>query len=131
MPMILYLTAKTSSKDILLDSIELRTKDNETLFLEWDESDIARTDTGFNARYKGVYFNHEYSNGLGEKLRDAVISDMTWDIPDGEELESEPVIIWMEFYDSGHIYKIDPTVRSNITQEKEKAYGETKGKQTT
>ena len=129
--MILYLTAKTSAKDILLDSIELRTKDNETLFLEWDESDITRTDTGFDARYKGVYFNDEYANGLGEKLRDAVISDITWDIPDEKESESEPVIICMEFDDSGHIYQIDPMSRSNITQEKEKAYGETKGKQTT
>ena len=59
----LYLSARTNVPDIVIDYIEVKFKNGVTTSLTWDESDISRTDTGFDARYKGVYFGEEYANG--------------------------------------------------------------------
>lgn len=61
--MILYLNAKTKSKDVCLDCIHLVQSDGTEAILTWDESTIFRSDEGFSARYKGLYFNEEYANG--------------------------------------------------------------------
>ena len=60
--MILYLSASTDLEDLVIDYIEVKLVTGETVSLNWDESDIERLDTGFHARYKGVYFDEEYAN---------------------------------------------------------------------
>ena len=52
--MILYLDARTTVKDLMIDYIEVELANRETASLNWDESDIGRADDGFSARYKGV-----------------------------------------------------------------------------
>lgn len=93
----LYLTAKTSIPDLYIDYIEVRLASGEEVSLNWDESDITRSPTGFSARYKGVYFGEEYANGKLEQLRDMEIVD----IGVYYETEHEPdiTIEIMEFVD--------------------------------
>jgi len=72
----LYLTAETNIPDLMIDYIEVRLKDGSTTSLNWDESDISRSDTGFDARYKGVYFDEEYANGRINELEGCEITDV-------------------------------------------------------
>ena len=72
----LYLTAATNILDVYIDFIEVRLNNGETVSLNWDESSIDRTDTGFEARYKGVHFNEEYANGQLPDLKDFEITDI-------------------------------------------------------
>lgn len=72
----LYLTAKTNIPDVYVDFIEVRLSSGEVVSLNWDESDISRSDDGFSARYKGVYFNEEYANGRIEDLKGLEIIDI-------------------------------------------------------
>lgn len=72
----LYLTAKTNIPDVFIDFIEVQLKNGERVSLNWDESDISRTETGFDARYKGVYFGEEYGNGRIADLEGLEISDI-------------------------------------------------------
>ena len=65
--MILYLDARTTVKDLMIDYIEVELANRETASLNWDESDIGRADDGFSARYKGVYFGEVYANGRLEQ----------------------------------------------------------------
>ena len=58
--MILYLQATTNVQDLIIDYIEVKLKSGKTVSLNWDESGINRSETGFDARYKGVYFDEEY-----------------------------------------------------------------------
>lgn len=74
--MILYLSAKTNMPDVYIDYIEARLKNGNTVSLNWDESDITRTEDGFEARYKGVYFGEEYANGRINDLDGMKISDI-------------------------------------------------------
>lgn len=73
--MILFVTVKTNLKDAYIDFIEITTP-SKLLTLDWDESDITRTDYGFSARYKGVYFNGEYANKRINELKHGFISDV-------------------------------------------------------
>lgn len=58
--MILYVSAKTDVPDMI---IEIRLASGKVITVDWDESNISRTATGFFARYKGVYFDEKYANG--------------------------------------------------------------------
>lgn len=100
--MILYLTAKTESKDVVIDYIEVRLNNGKQVSLNWDESDIVRDDDGFTARYKGIYFDEEYANGKIELLHDLNIVEVGLY---SEENEDYPVTITeIEFYDANESY---------------------------
>ena len=99
--MILYLSARTTVKDLMIDYIEVELASGETVSLNWDESDIGRTDDGFSARYKGLYFGEAYANGRLEQLQDMKITDI------GLYPESDTplniCITSMEFEDGGRL----------------------------
>ena len=64
----LYLTAKTAMKDLVIEYIEVRLLNGKTITLTWDESEFGINDGVFTARYKGVYFDEVYGNGLYKEL---------------------------------------------------------------
>lgn len=72
----LYLTAKTAMKDLVIDYIEVNLKNGKTISLTWDESEFGIEDGLFTARYKGVYFDAVYGNGLINELRDMQIAEI-------------------------------------------------------
>lgn len=67
--MILYLQAVTSVPDLIIDYIEVEKRGGTVVSLNWDESEISRSEWGFSARYKGVYFDEEYANGKLDELK--------------------------------------------------------------
>ena len=73
--MILYLQATTNVQDLVIDYIEVKLKSGKTASLNWDESGINRSETGFDARYKGVYFDEEYTHHTGTADIPCRISD--------------------------------------------------------
>lgn len=73
--MILEVEVLTNTDDVVIDYIELTTPEG-IITVDWDTSEISRSDTGFVASYKGVYFNSKYANGEISRLRDASISDV-------------------------------------------------------
>lgn len=103
--MILYLSASTDLEDLLIDYIEVRLATGETVSLNWDESDIERLDTGFNARYKGVYFGEEYANGKLHSLREMQIDKIGIYAESGSY--SDIVITEMIFEDAGEQYDME------------------------
>ena len=66
--MILYVDATTNCPDVVIDFIEVRLQSGAIVSLNWDESGIDRSETGFSAVYKGVYFGEEYANGKLDQL---------------------------------------------------------------
>ena len=56
----LYLSVDTDIEDLEIDYIEVKLATGETVTVEWDESDIAWEENGFDARCKGVYFDDEF-----------------------------------------------------------------------
>ena len=50
----LYLSVDTDIEDLEIDYIEVRLVTGEIVTVDWDESDIAWEENGFDARYKGV-----------------------------------------------------------------------------
>ena len=74
--MILYLQAKTTATDLMIDYIEVSLTDGTTVSLNWDESCIDRDETGFGATYKGVYFNEEHADGRIDELRGMQVVDV-------------------------------------------------------
>ena len=48
-----YLSVDTDIEDLEIDYIEVKLVTGETVTVEWDESDIAWEENGFDARYKG------------------------------------------------------------------------------
>lgn len=74
--MILYLQAKTTATDLMIDYIEVSLKDGTTVSLNWDESYIDRDETGFGATYKGVCFNEEHADGRIDELREMQVIDV-------------------------------------------------------
>ncbi len=97
--MILYLTANTSIPDLYIDYIEVRLASGEEVSLNWDESDISRSPSGFSARYKGVYFGEEYADGKLEQLRNMKIVDIG--IYYESEHDPDITIEIMEFVEAG------------------------------
>ena len=72
--MILYLGASTAYPDLMIDFIEVRLKSGILVSLNWDYSEIMRTEKGFDAIYKGVYFDEEYAAGKLQELKDVEIT---------------------------------------------------------
>lgn len=67
--MTLYLQAKTIATDLMIDYIEVSLADGTIVSLNWDTSYIDRDDNGFDATYKGVYFNEEHADGRINELQ--------------------------------------------------------------
>jgi hypothetical protein len=90
--MIMYLTARTKHPDIVIDYIEVKFSNEKVVSLSWDESDITRYEDGFNARYKGIYFNEEYANGrIGEMFNMEIVEVGVY-YEDNEDLASIDIL---------------------------------------
>ena len=74
--MALYLQAKTTVTDLMIDFIEVSLTDGTIVSLNWDASYIDRDDNGFDATYKGVYFNEEHADGRIDELQEMQIVDI-------------------------------------------------------
>lgn len=103
--MILYLKACTDLKDLMIDYIEIKLVTGEIVSLNWDESDIERLDNGFNARYKGIYFDEEYANGKLDCLYGMEIDKLGIYAESGSY--SDIVVTEMTFDDIGCQYNSD------------------------
>ena len=71
--MTLYLQAKTTVTDLMIEYIEVSLTDGTIASLSWDATYMDRDDNGFDAKYKGVYFDEEYANGRIDELQDMQI----------------------------------------------------------
>ena len=91
----LYLSANTNIPDIYIDYIEVILTTGEQVSLNWDYSDIDRSEDGFCARYKGVYFGEEYANGRLAELKEITIVEVGY----YTEMDVEPVILEIEEMD--------------------------------
>lgn len=70
----LYLSVDTDIEDLEIDYIEANLATGEAVTVDWDESDIAWEENGFDARYKGVYFDEEYANEKLSSLRENILT---------------------------------------------------------
>ena len=108
--MILYLKAATSVPDLVIDYIEVELQNKKTVSLNWDESCIDRTKSGFYAKYKGVYFNEEYANGKLSELEGMKVIEI------GLYSETEGTggitVLEMLFEDDGRELEIAPPIYS-------------------
>lgn len=92
--MIIYLTVKTTVKDLVIDYIDVILTNGRRVSLNWDESDIIRTSNGVEACYKGIHLSEDSAQvhfaeldemsivtiGLyseSEKAMDIYVSDLT------------------------------------------------------
>ena len=98
----LYLSADTDIEDVEIDYIEVKLATDEIVTVDWDESDIAWEDNGFNARYKGVYFDEEYANGKLSSLHGMQIEYIN--LYTESDSNSDIVITDMIFEDEGEQY---------------------------
>ena len=73
--MLLTVKAKTSVKDLIIDYIQITTETGQSIALNWEQSHVTRTDTGFEAEYLGVCFDEKPAD---EKLMD--LAGMTVDV---------------------------------------------------
>lgn len=71
--MILCLKAKTDIPEMVIDFIEVKLQSGQTVSLTWDESESGVVDGIFTGRYKGVYFDEDYSNGRIQELKELQI----------------------------------------------------------
>lgn len=105
----MYIKAETQDKEIVIDYIRLIGKSGTEIFVDWDESEIARNENGFSARYKGISFQSEefdgrYANGLGEHLDGATVDYIGVSYAESEEKTLE---IDMVFDDDGVLYAVN------------------------
>ena len=119
--MILSVEVTTSSPDLFIDYIEVRLGTGQTVSLNWDESEIERTETGFSARYKGVCFGEEYANGRIRELQNmkvdevglysesGEVSDFTIEKMVFEDGENLPLTIYNAYHIQEDAGKIDDT----------------------
>lgn len=118
--MILEVEALTNTNDIVIDYIELNTPEG-TIAVDWDTSEISRSDTGFVASYKGVYFNNKYANGEISRLKDATISDVQIYTESDEFDGYFELTGFLSFYDDNISIEIPVSNRNfNITVEGER-----------
>lgn len=82
---------------LCIDFIELELNSGEVVSITWDESDIDRSDDGFEARYKGVQFGEEYANGRLDELKD--FSNITVSIYTETDMPCDMVVNEMLFVD--------------------------------
>ena len=68
----LYLIAKTTVKDLVIDYIDVVLTNGCRVSLNWNESEIERTHTGFKASYKGLHISEN-----SEKVHFAELEKMT------------------------------------------------------
>ena len=123
----LYLSVDTDIEDLEIDYIEVKLVTGETVMVDWDESDIARRDDGFDASYKNVYFDEEYADGklsslLGMQIEyinlftesdsdsDIVITDMTFE-DEGEQYTPEHLLPYV-ISDSEEEFDIETCCRA-------------------
>ena len=66
--MLLMVKANTSVKDLIIEYIEITNELGKNITLNWEQSEVTRTDTGFEGSYLGVCF--------GEKLADGKLSEL-------------------------------------------------------
>lgn len=71
--MILYLKARTDFNDLTINFIKIELSSGRLEYLTWDESESGITDGIFTARYKGVYFDEDYSNGRISELNNMCV----------------------------------------------------------
>lgn len=71
--MILCLTAKTDIPEMVIDFIEVKLQSGQTVSLTWDESESGVINGIFTGRYKGVYFDEDYTNGKIKELKNLQI----------------------------------------------------------
>lgn len=69
----LYLQAKTTVTDLMIDFIEVSLTDGTIVSLNWDTTYMDRDDNGFDATYEGVYFDEEHADGRIDELQDMQI----------------------------------------------------------
>ncbi len=101
--MILFLNATTATKDLFVDYIEVKLCTGQTVSLNWDESEIGRTESGFTARYKGVYFDEEYANGRIKELENMKVVEVGLYSDTESENVSSVSFDEMEFWDDEEI----------------------------
>ena len=92
----------TNIEDLEIDYIEVKLVTGEIVTVEWDESDIAWEENGFDARYKGVYFDEEYANGKLSSLHGMQIEYINRNTE--SDSDSDIVITDMTFEDGGEQY---------------------------
>ena len=98
----LYLSADTDIEDLLIDHIEVKLVTGETVFIDWDQSEIERLDNGFDACYRSVSFDQEYANGKLSSLCGMQINKVGLDSE--SEIDSDIVITDMMFEDDEEQY---------------------------
>lgn len=128
--MIAYVKAITKSADACIDAIVLRKSNGDETILTWDESMVSRTDYGFEARYKGVYFDEVYANGKPEEVENATLSDVIC-YTDSLEDDSEVRIFSLEIIDESSVLQImtrEEKIKAilNISEEEMQAVGDCK-----
>ena len=72
--MVLCVNVKTKINDLIIEYIEVILKNGEFVNLNWDYSEIERTDDGFTAFYRGVCFGEERAKDCLTKLEDLTIA---------------------------------------------------------
>ena len=97
--MILYVEAKTNVKDLVIEYIEVILNNGRRVSLNWDESEITRTNDGFEAKYRGVYFGEEYANGCIDQLDMMGIADVGVYTEDESDNPIQLTIEEMQFID--------------------------------
>lgn len=66
--MLLTVKADTSVKDLVIDYIEVICESGRSISLNWEQSNVRKTETGFYADYLGVCFNDKLANGKLHEL---------------------------------------------------------------
>ena len=92
----------TNIEDLEIDYIEVKLVTGEIVTVEWDESDIAWEENGFDARYKSVYFDEEYANGKLSSLHGMQMEYIN--LYTESDSDSDIVITDMTFEDGGEQY---------------------------
>lgn len=68
--MLLIVKAETSIKDLVIDYIDVVCTSGKRLSLNWEQSNVTKTATGFYAEYLGVCFNDKLAKGQLSELRE-------------------------------------------------------------
>ncbi len=109
----LYLQAKTTVPDLVIDYIEVSLTNGEFVSLNWDWSFIDRDENGFSAEYKGVCFNEDHADGRIKELRNMQITDIG--LYTETQVPATIQIMEMEFEDGGKRLPFEPAY--SYTQE--------------